>query len=81
MPPVVILVRPQLAENIGMCSRAMMNFGLREMRLVAPRDGWPKKGARQASSGASKVLDDATVYETTEDATGSTRPPPASAGR
>jgi tRNA/rRNA methyltransferase len=68
MPPVVILVRPQLAENIGMCSRAMMNFGLREMRLVSPRDGWPKKGARQASSGASKVLDDATVFETTEDA-------------
>ncbi|MDQ0394040.1 RNA methyltransferase [Labrys monachus] len=67
-PPVVILVRPQLAENIGMCARAMMNFGLVEMRLVAPRDGWPKKGARQASSGAASVLDNAKLFETTRDA-------------
>jgi len=65
-PPVVILVRPQLAENIGMCARAMLNFGLTEMRLVAPRDGWPKKGARQASSGASIVLDGVRLFETTE---------------
>lgn len=70
MPPVVILVRPQLAENIGMCSRAMMNFGLTEMRLVAPRDGWPRKGARQASSGASAVLDDARLFDTVEEAVG-----------
>lgn len=67
-PPAVILVRPQLAENIGMCARAMMNFGLSEMRLVSPRDGWPKKGARQASSGASGVLDNAKLFETTEEA-------------
>jgi tRNA/rRNA methyltransferase len=67
-PPVVILVRPQLAENIGMCARAMMNFGLREMRLVAPRDGWPKKGARQASSGAAEILDAAQLFETVEEA-------------
>ncbi len=67
-PPAVILVRPQLAENIGMCARAMMNFGLSEMRLVSPRDGWPKKGARQASSGASAVLDNARLFETTEEA-------------
>src|SRR3954469_25329609 len=66
MPPVVILVRPQLAENIGMCARAMLNFGLTEMRLVAPRDGWPKKGARQASSGASLVLDGVKLFDTTE---------------
>ncbi|WP_307285377.1 RNA methyltransferase [Labrys wisconsinensis] len=68
MPPVVILVRPQLAENIGMCARAMLNFGLTEMRLVAPRDGWPKKGARQASSGAASVLDGATLFETVQEA-------------
>jgi tRNA/rRNA methyltransferase len=67
-PPVVILVRPQLAENIGMCARAMLNFGLTEMRLVSPRDGWPKKGARQASSGASIVLDGVKLFETTQDA-------------
>ena len=67
-PPVVILVRPQLAENIGMCARAMLNFGLTEMRLVSPRDGWPKKGARQASSGASGVLDGAKLFETTQEA-------------
>jgi len=65
-PPVVILVRPQLAENIGMCARAMMNFGLSEMRLVSPRDGWPKKGARQASSGAAAVLDGVKLFERTE---------------
>jgi tRNA/rRNA methyltransferase len=67
-PPVVILVRPQLAENIGMCARAMLNFGLTDMRLVAPRDGWPKKGARQASSGASAVLDGARHFDTVETA-------------
>ena len=67
-PPVVVLVRPQLAENIGMCARAMMNFGLREMRLVAPRDGWPKKGARQASSGAAEILDRALLFQTLEEA-------------
>ena len=60
--PVVILVEPQLAENIGMTARAMANFGLSELRLVAPRDGWPKKGVRQAASGATHVLDAATVY-------------------
>jgi tRNA/rRNA methyltransferase len=66
--PVVILVRPQLAENIGMCARAMLNFGLTEMRLVSPRDGWPKKGARQASSGAASVLDGATLFDTVGEA-------------
>ena len=46
--PVVILVEPQLAENIGMTARAMANFGLSDLRLVAPRNGWPKKGVREA---------------------------------
>lgn len=71
--PVVILVRPQLAENIGMCARAMANFGLSEMRLVAPRDGWPqktrmKKGAFQAAAGASGILESAKLFDTLEEA-------------
>lgn len=69
--PVIILVRPQLAENIGMCARAMANFGLSEMRLVAPRDGWPqktrmKKGAISAAAGATDILEAARLFETLE---------------
>ncbi len=69
--PVVVLVRPQLAENIGMCARAMANFGLSDMRLVAPRDGWPqktrmKKGAFQAAAGASAILERAGLFDTLE---------------
>lgn len=63
--PAIVLVRPQLAENIGMAARAMANFGLSEMRLVAPRNGWPKKGAREAASGAVHVLDGAVLYDDT----------------
>ncbi len=66
--PVVILVEPQLAENIGMTARAMANFGLSELRLVAPKNGWPKKGVREAASGATFVLDDAKVYATVPEA-------------
>lgn len=71
--PVIILVRPQLAENIGMCARAMANFGLSEMRLVAPRDGWPqktrmKKGAFQAAAGATAILDNARLFGSVEEA-------------
>jgi tRNA/rRNA methyltransferase len=66
--PVVILVEPQLAENIGMAARAMANFGLSELRLVAPRDGWPRKGAHSAASGATHVLDGARLYATTREA-------------
>jgi hypothetical protein len=62
--PIVILVEPQLAENIGMTARAMANFGLSELRLVAPRDGWPRKGAKSAASGAGQILDTATLYDT-----------------
>ncbi len=61
-PPVVILVRPQLGENIGKAARAMLNFGLTEMRLVAPRDGWPNPAAGPAASGADAVLDAAPVF-------------------
>jgi tRNA/rRNA methyltransferase len=65
--PVIILVEPQMAENIGMCARAMANFGLGELRLVKPRDGWPTggglpKGATQAASGATHILDNARLY-------------------
>ena len=61
--PVVILVRPQLGENIGMAARAMLNGGLTEMRLVRPRDGWPNEAAWAAASGADRVLDDARLYD------------------
>jgi tRNA/rRNA methyltransferase len=62
--PVVILVRPQLADNIGMVSRAMANFGLEHLRLVAPRDGWPNEKARIAASGANLIVDEAEAYPT-----------------
>lgn len=67
-PPCIILVEPQLAENIGMTARAMANFGLSELRLVAPRNGWPKKGVREAASGATHVLDGAAIYATVSEA-------------
>ena len=60
--PVIVLVRPQLAENIGKAARAMLNFGLTEMRLVSPRDGWPNPAAGPAASGADRVLADAVTY-------------------
>ncbi|MBM3505377.1 MAG: RNA methyltransferase [Alphaproteobacteria bacterium] len=63
--PAVILVDPQLGENIGTAARAMYNFGLTDLRLVRPRDGWPSDKARSASSGADKVVDSVRVYSTT----------------
>ena len=66
--PVLVLVRPQLGENIGKAARAMLNFGLAEMRLVAPRDGWPNPNAGPAAAGADKVLNQAKVFETTAEA-------------
>jgi TrmH family RNA methyltransferase len=66
--PVVILVRPQLADNIGACARAMANGGLFHMRLVAPRDGWPQEKAWRTASGADRILDAATVHDTVTDA-------------
>ena len=68
--PAIILVRPQLGENIGKAARAMLNFGLTEMRLVAPRDGWPNPSAGPAAAGADVVLADAQVFETLEEAVG-----------
>lgn len=67
-PPVIVLVRPQLGQNIGKAARAMLNFGLTELRLVAPRDGWPNPEAGPAASGADIVLANAAVYPTLADA-------------
>lgn len=67
-PPVIVLVRPQLGENIGKAARAMLNFGLIEMRLVTPRDGWPNPSAGPAASGADIVLEQARVYDRVADA-------------
>ncbi len=66
--PVVILHQPQLAENIGAVARVMANFGLSELRLVAPRDGWPQERAWASASGASWPLDEAKVFENLEPA-------------
>jgi len=68
LPPVFVLVRPQLGENIGKAARAMLNFGLAEMRLVSPRDGWPNPQAGPAASGADRVLEAARVFDTVADA-------------
>ncbi len=66
--PAIILVRPQLAVNIGMCARAMANFGLSDLRLVSPREGWPRTGARRkgayaAAAGAVHLLEQAKVFD------------------
>lgn len=61
--PVVILVRPQLADNIGAVARCMANGGLFHLRLVAPRDGWPQERAWRLASGADRILDAATVHD------------------
>ncbi|MBA4355492.1 MAG: rRNA methyltransferase [Novosphingobium sp.] len=64
----IVLVRPQLGENIGKAARAMLNFGLVEMRLVSPRDGWPNPSAGPAAAGADVVLEQAQVFESLADA-------------
>ena len=61
----MVLVRPQMGENIGSAARGMWNFGLEHMRLTAPRDGWPNPAATATASGASRVLDSLSVYEDT----------------
>lgn len=68
-PPAIVLVRPQLGENIGKAARAMLNFGLTDLRLVAPRDGWPNPQAGPAASGADIVLEQARVYDSVAEAT------------
>ncbi len=66
--PVIILVEPQMGENIGMVARAMANFGLSELRLVNPRDGWPNEKAQAAASKADHVIDGTKVFDTLEGA-------------
>jgi tRNA/rRNA methyltransferase len=67
-PPVIVLVRPQLGQNIGKAARAMLNFGLTELRLVAPRDGWPNPDAGPAASGADVVLERAQLFDSAQQA-------------
>ncbi|RED53916.1 RNA methyltransferase [Aestuariispira insulae] len=66
--PVIILVDPQMGENIGMVARAMLNCGLTELRVVRPRDGWPSQPARDNAAGADIVIDGVKLYDTTQDA-------------
>jgi tRNA/rRNA methyltransferase len=67
-PPAIVLVRPQLGENIGKAARAMLNFGLTDLRLVSPRDGWPNPAAGPAASGADVVLERARVFDSVAEA-------------
>ncbi|TNE32429.1 MAG: RNA methyltransferase [Alphaproteobacteria bacterium] len=66
--PVIILIGPQMGENIGAAARAMMNCGMTEMRIVAPRDGWPNEAATAMSAGAESILENAVIYDTTDEA-------------
>jgi tRNA/rRNA methyltransferase len=66
--PVTILVEPQMGENIGAAARAMWNFGLRSLRIVNPRDGWPNPAAVAMASGAGGLLDEARVFASTAQA-------------
>ena len=66
--PAFILIRPQMGENIGAAARAMWNFGLDRMRITSPRDGWPNQKAVVMASGAGRLLDEAQIYDSTDDA-------------
>jgi tRNA/rRNA methyltransferase len=61
--PIIVLVEPQLGENIGAAARVMANFALSRLRLVAPRDGWPNIHARRSASGADRILDGVALYD------------------
>jgi tRNA/rRNA methyltransferase len=64
--PIVVLVEPQLGENIGMCARAMGNFALTRLRIVNPRDGWPNMAAQRAAAGADHILETVELFDTVE---------------
>ena len=64
--PAIVLVRPQMGENIGAAARAMWNFGLDHMRIIAPRDGWPSQKAVAMASGAGRLLNEAQLYDSTK---------------
>ncbi|MEM1364450.1 MAG: RNA methyltransferase, partial [Pseudomonadota bacterium] len=66
--PTIVLVEPQLGENIGMVARAMANFGLSDLRLVSPRDGWPNERAKAAASRADHVIEGAQLHDSVEGA-------------
>jgi tRNA/rRNA methyltransferase len=68
--PIVVLVEPQLGENIGAAARAMANFGLPRLRLVKPQQGWPNGRARVMAAGADRILDGAVLYDSLNDAIG-----------
>jgi tRNA/rRNA methyltransferase len=68
--PAVVLIEPQLGENIGTAARAMANFALDDLRLVRPRDGWPNEHARKAASGADWIIESARLFEEAADAIG-----------
>ncbi|MDX2101761.1 MAG: RNA methyltransferase [Alphaproteobacteria bacterium] len=68
MQPAILLVEPQLAENIGAAARAMLNFGLTDLRLITPRIEWPSERARQTSSGADLVIDQVRLYRSVAEA-------------
>ena len=68
-PPVVILARPQMGENIGAAARAMINCGLLDLRLVAPRDGWPNAEALPMAAGGKSIIENAHVFDTVAAAT------------
>jgi tRNA/rRNA methyltransferase len=68
--PAILLMEPQLPDNIGMVARACANFGLETLRLINPRDGWPNEKARIAASGANYIIDDATAPATLNEAMG-----------
>ncbi|MFN7401512.1 MAG: TrmH family RNA methyltransferase, partial [Alphaproteobacteria bacterium] len=73
MNPAMILIRPQMGENIGAAARVMANFGLTNLRLVAPRDGWPNPKAADMAARALSILDDAMVYATAAEAVADTQ--------
>ncbi len=66
--PTILLIRPQMGENIGAAARAMANFGLSELRLVAPRDGWPNPKASDTAGKALNLIDDAKTYASVNEA-------------
>ena len=68
MKHAIILVQPQMGENIGAAARVMLNFGLTDLRIVNPRDGWPNEKAFEMSAGAKKIITNAKIFESTEKA-------------
>ena len=68
LKPTIILVRPQLSENIGMIARSMDNFGLSKLSIVNPRDGWPSKKAKNVSKHGIKIITDAKIFSNLEEA-------------